>query len=233
MMRLHPYSRHRRRFLAARWRRNHNLHRIAQELFDSEVDRISSQTSYYEKASLLDIADYLNGLAMQKFPLQGGEKGLPVLKIKELGQQSCDSTSDRCTRRIPGQYVVHDGDLVFSWSGTLLVDFWCGGDCGLNQHLFKVSAKDYPAWFAYFWTKYHLDRFIRIAKDKAVTMGHIKRGDLGRAEVFIPNGVRLRALDSLIKPVMTEYIERRIENRELGLLRDSLLPELMSGCLSC
>ena len=227
------YCHQRRRFSAARKPRNHNLLNVAQEIFDSEVARIHSYTDSYKKSSLLGIADYLNGVAMQKYPTLGSEDGLPVLKIKELGQQFCDSPSDRCTKNIPDQYVVHDGDIVFSWSGTLLVDFWCGGECGLNQHLFKVSARGYPAWFAFFWTKHHLDRFIRIAKDKAVTMGHIKRSDLGKAEVYVPDEDSLRTIDSIIDPLVAEFIGRRVETRELQLLRDSLLPELMTGHLTC
>ena len=38
-----------------------------------------------------------------------------------------------------------------------------------------------------FWTNHHLDKFIRVAKDKAVTMGHIKRSELVSSEVIIPN----------------------------------------------
>ena len=170
---------------------------------------------------------------MQRFPVNDGEVGLPVLKIKELGQQECDVNSDRCSESIPEQYIVKDGDIIFSWSGTLLVDFWCGGFCGLNQHLFKVSSNQYPDWFVYFWTKHHLDRFIRIAKDKAVTMGHIKRGDLGKAEVIIPEESSMKTLDAEISPLISEYVERRIENRKLQTLRDSLLPELISGKLTC
>ena len=83
------------------------------------------------------------------------------------------------------------------------------------------------------WTKHHLDRFIRIAKDKAVTMGHIKRGDLGKAEVIIPEESFMKTLDAEISPLISEYVKRRIENRKLQMLRDSLLPELISGQLIC
>ena len=87
----------------------------------------------------------------------------------------------------------------------------------------------YPNWFVYFWTKHHLDRFIRIAKDKAVTMGHIKRGDLGKAEVVIPEDAVMKKLNGEIEPLISECIERRIENRKLQSIRNSLLPKLMSG----
>lgn len=230
---LHAYIRHRHSFLTTRRLRNHNLLNIAQQLFNSEIAGNSSIISACRRASLLDIANYLNGLAMQKYPTKDREVGLPVLKIKELGQQECDVNSDRCSESIPEQYIVNDGDIVFSWSGTLLVDFWCGGRCGLNQHLFKVSSDEYPDWFIYFWTKHHLDRFIRIAKDKAVTMGHIKRGDLGKAEVLIPEEEFISRVNTEISPLLCEYVERRIQNRKLQMLRDSILPVLMSGQLTC
>ena len=212
---------------------NHNLLNLAQELFNNSFVKNSCCSDTCRAASLLDIAEYLNGLAMQKYPATDGEVGIPVLKIKELGQQACDANSDKCSESIPAQYVVNDGDIIFSWSGTLLVDFWCGGICGLNQHLFKVSSDKFPNWFVYFWTKHHLDRFIRIAKDKAVTMGHIKRGDLGKAEVIIPEASQMEELDEEIRPLISEYIDRRVENRKLQNLRDSLLPELMLGNLTC
>ena len=64
-------------------------------------------------------------------------------------------------------------------------------------------------------------------------MGHIKRGDLGKAEVFIPEASLTEELDEEIKPLISEYIDRRVENRKLQNLRDSLLPELMLGNLTC
>ena len=129
------------------------------------------------------------------------EAGLPVLKIKELGQGQCDTNSDRCSSLIKPEYIISDGTIIFSWSGTLLVDIWCGGKCGLNQHLFKVSSAKYPQWFVFYWTKHHLNKFIRIAKDKAVTMGHIKRCDLEISKVKIPSKQALVNLDKLFSPI--------------------------------
>ena len=116
-----------------------------------------------------------------------GETGLPVLKIKELRQGICDASSELCSPSIKSEYIIHDGDIIFSWSGSLLVDIWCGGTCGLNQHLFKVTSNNYDKWFYYLWTAHHLDRFIAVAADKATTMGHIKREELEKVEVIIPS----------------------------------------------
>ena len=193
---------------------------------DSELGMIPEG---WKVGRLTEIASYMNGLAMQKFPPENNEDSLPVLKIKELGQGFCGTDSDRCSCNIKDECKIHNGDVIFSWSGTLLVDVWCGGDCGLNQHLFKVTSNDYPKWFYYYWTKHHLQEFIHIAKDKAVTMGHIKRGHLEEALVAIPDNDSMEKAHELFEPILSKMISLRLENSRLSLLRDTLLPRLMSG----
>ena len=208
---------------------NDNLEQQAQNIFNHYFIDNPIELGSYSEGVLTDIAVYLNGLAMQKFRPEGSDFGLPVLKIKELGQRSCDNNSDRCSSLIKEEYIVNDGDVIFSWSGTLLVDLWCGGKCGLNQHLFKVTSDTYPKWFYYFWTKHHLDNFIRVAKDKAVTMGHIKRTELEKANIIVPTQDKLSEINRIISPIITKIINHRVEMRKLAQLRDSLLPQLMSG----
>ena len=201
-----------------------------QPFIDSELGMIPQG---WRVESLSSIADYVNGLAMQKYRPEDGEEGLPVLKIKELGQGNIDDSSELCSPSvIDEKYIINDGDIIFSWSGTLMVKVWCGGKCGLNQHLFVVNPKDYPKWLVYHWTKYHLDNFIRIAKDKAVTMGHIKRGELDKAKTIIPDKENMQKIDALIKPIFEQIIANEQESRRLAELRDTLLPRLISGELN-
>ena len=208
---------------------NNNLYEQAKAIFADRFLNMEAIPSGWKKGNLLDIANYLNGLAMQKFRPKAGEVGLPVLKIKELRQGSCDATSELCSPNIKNEYIINDGDVIFSWSGSLLVDVWCGGICGLNQHLFKVTSENYDKWFYYMWTAHHLDRFVAIAADKATTMGHIKREELAKAEVIIPSETDYRRINSVMKPIFDMIISNRIECRKLADLRDELLPKLMSG----
>ena len=208
---------------------NDNLYAQAKTIFDDHFINIDVIPAGWRKGNLLDIANYLNGLAMQKFRPQGNETGLPVLKIKELRQGSCDDSSELCSLSIKPEYIIHDGDVVFSWSGSLLVDIWCGGTCGLNQHLFKVTSDVYDKWFYYLWTAHHLARFIAIAADKATTMGHIKREELAKAEVLIPCEEDYTSFNSIMQPIFELIISNRIESRKLAALRDELLPKLMTG----
>ena len=133
--------------------------------------------------------------------------------------------------KLKPEYIVHDGDVIFSWSGSLLVDLWCGGTCGLNQHLFKVTSSTYDKWFYYAWTNHHLQKFAAIAADMATTMGHIKREELSKAEVLIPSQSDYDRIGGLLAPLYDLVIANRIENRKLASLRDELLPQLMSGQL--
>ena len=208
---------------------NNNLEQQAQAIFINEFLSLKTLPDGWKQAGLIDIADYLNGLTMQKYRPTGDEIGISVLKIKELRQGYCDNNSELCSPNIKSEYIIHDGDVIFSWSGSLLVDFWCGGICGLNQHLFKVTSSKYDKWFFYAWTKHHLDRFISVATDKATTMGHIKRDELAKAEVFIPNESDYRRIGALLQPIYNLIISNRIENKKLTSLRDAILPKLMSG----
>lgn len=208
---------------------NNNLEQQAKAIFSNEFLTLETLPDGWKQASLIDIADYLNGLAMQKYRPTADETGIPVLKIKELRQGCCDDNSELCSPNIKSEYIIHDGDVIFSWSGSLLVDFWCGGICGLNQHLFKVTSNKYDKWFYYAWTKHHLDRFVAVAADKATTMGHIKRDELSKAEVLIPNEADYKRIGALLQPIYDLIIANRIENKKLAETRDTLLPKLMSG----
>lgn len=196
------------------------------EMVESELGMIPKG---WEVKGLDEIAEFLNGLAMQKFRPAETEKAYPVLKIKELRQGRTDESSDLCSSNIDEKYIVKDGDIIFSWSGSLLVDIWCGGICGLNQHLFKVTSNKFDEWFIYQWNKYHLDRFDRIAKSKATTMGHIKRKDLSDSKVLVPSDKMYLKAAQHQKYLFEKMKFLKVEMKRLEKIRDSLLPKLMSG----
>jgi type I restriction enzyme S subunit len=196
------------------------------EMVESELGLIPKG---WELSNLLEIANYMNGIAVKKYAANDDEVSLPVLKIKELGLGNVTSDSDRCNLSVPEKYIIKKGDLIFSWSGTLLVDFWTGSKSVLNQHLFKVSSNKYPRWFYYFWTMYHLDKFQNIAKSMATTMGHIKRDDLSKSDVLIPLKNVIEQGSIIFEPIIEEILKLRIKNNKLIKVRDELLPKLMSG----
>ncbi len=193
-----------------------------------EVDGVDVPKGWEVKA-LDEIANYQNGLALQKFRPEDDEPFLPVVKIAQLRQGYADG-EEKAKASIKPECIIDNGDVIFSWSGSLLVDIWCGGKAALNQHLFKVTSKRYPKWFYYFYTKYHLAEFQRIAYDKAVTMGHIKREHLSAAKCIVPNDELLA--NKTLENILEKIIFNRLENFNLQDTRDLLLPRLLNGELN-
>lgn len=183
----------------------------------------------WEVKALDQIADYLNGLALQKFPPTGVDD-LPVIKIAQL--RKGDSVgADKASRAIKPEYIINDGDVLFSWSGSLEVEVWCGGEGALNQHLFKVTSKKYPKWLYLLATKFFLNEFRQIAASKATTMGHIQRKHLSDAKLVLPSEDLIQKTSSIFEPILERYIANSLQAKELAELRDTLLPRLISGQL--
>lgn len=185
----------------------------------------------WEVGNLTTIANYKNGLAMQKFEPIEGEDYLPVIKIRELNIGKTDVNSNRCIKEIPDEIFIKNGDVIFSWSGSLLVDIWVGGDGGLNQHLFKVTSKKVEKWFYYLATKFHLEEFIRIADGNKTSLGHIKKEHLENAEVFLPKNEQLINMNKLMNPFIENLIYKKLETQKLEELKDLLLAKMTEGKL--
>lgn len=175
--------------------------------------------------ALTDIATYMNGTACQKYTAKG-KNVLPVLKIRELSQGFCDQNSDFVDTSIPKDFIVDNGDVIFSWSASLFIDIWCGNKCALNQHLFKVTSDAYPKWFYFLWTHSHIKEWTRIISAKATSMGHIKREDLEKAQVIIPTENALKSLDVYMHPIFNLYVHKKKENLLLTDLQSLLLAKM-------
>ncbi len=181
-------------------------------------------------APLDGIANFLNGLALQKFPPENEDDWLPVIKIAQL-RKGDTAGADRASSNIKQEYIVQNGDVLFSWSGSLEVEIWCAGTGALNQHLFKVSSSDFPKWFYFFWTRQHLPNFQQIAASKATTMGHIQRKHLTEAKVVVPNEAVMTVASGVFEPLFEQLINNALQAQTLATLRDTLLPRLISGQL--
>ncbi len=201
------------------------LEATAQALYrHTFVDNIDIQNlpQGWRIASLTDIATFLNGVACKKFE---GDS-LPVLKIRELSQGKIDEKSDTVGNDIPQEYVIKDGDLIFSWSATLFIRIWTGGECVLNQHLFKVTPKGCPKWFVQIQIEKHIEDWNRLISAKATSMGHIKREDLENAKVVIPNIDTMRKMDEQMSPIFHAKYLKQQEKIKLTELQSLLLAKM-------
>lgn len=183
----------------------------------------------WEVDNLFRIASYVNGLACQKYRPQGNEESLPVIKIREM-HEGVRTDTERVSANIPLENVIGDGDILFSWSATLEIQYWTGGKGGLNQHIFKViPSEDFPKEYIYHQLKDYIVNFVKIAEARKTTMGHITQDHLKLSRIVIPPYEVLRRFEARIKPIHKQMVKCNQENRKLTYLRDFLLPMLMNG----
>ena len=161
------------------------------------------------------IADFTNGLALQRFPPDGDE-WLPVIKIAEMRRGYTEKTG-RASAAIDHHYIVEDGDVLFSWSGSLELVLWSHSRGALNQHLFKVTSDEFPRWFYWGWLHEHLDDFRGIAAGKATTMGHIQRHHLTDAKVAVPPEELLQTADGTLGNLIEQQVALAVQSRDFAM----------------
>ena len=177
--------------------------------------------------SLPDIATFTNGIACQKYPADGSDT-LRVIKIKEMRDGFSDD-SDIVTSSIPEKVKIYDGDLLFSWSASLEVMIWSGGNGALNQHIFKVTSESHPRSFCYFVLLDYLKHFQMIAELRKTTMGHITKDHLDQSRIPLPPSSITNKFEKLVNPLIERMLKSHAEIHELTSLRNWLLPMLMNG----
>ena len=179
--------------------------------------------------TLLDIAEYTNGLACQKYRPTDNNK-LPVIKIKEM-HDGLSADTEWVKADIPDDVKVFDGDVLFSWSASLEVMLWAYGNGGLNQHIFKVTSKNgYPRSFYFYQLIHYVGVFKQIAEARKTTMGHITQDHLRQSTIVLPPNIDVaNKLEEKLCPIFDAIIKNNQEIMALTKQRDELLPLLMNG----
>jgi len=207
-------------------RQNKTLETMAETLFRQWF--VEEAKKDWEERPLSSIATFLNGLACQKYPPKNDVDKLPVLKINQLRNGFSEDCS-WCTTDVKSEYFIENGDVIFSWSASLMVKIWVGDTCILNQHLFKITSNEFPKWYYYLWSKHHLEEFISISASHATTMGHIKRGDLDNAIVLVPTADIITEFSEIQTPIIDKIIANGKQLKKLVSIKKILLPKLMNG----
>lgn len=149
-----------------------------------------------------DTATFINGYAFK--PDHWGDEGLPIIRIQNLNNK--DAEFNFYDGIVPEKYIVHDGDILISWSASLGVYEWNRGDALLNQHIFKVV-------------------FDKVPIDKHYLMYAVqsKLSDMGKAA----HGATMRHIiksdfDSILIPYPPVDVQKRIV-KELDLISGILI----------
>lgn len=201
--------------------------------FPAEFDDRALPIGWAEEP-VIDQANWVNGAAYKKMHFVLPGEGLPVIKIAELKAGVTTNTGFTNTD-LGSRYRIHDGELLFSWSGnpdTSIDTFiWTGGPAWLNQHIFAIRPNgSRTPGFLFAMLKYLNPTFAEIARDKQTTgLGHVTKEDLKRLRQAVPDKPVELAFDALMMPIFERLKASQLENRTLAETRDYLLPRLVSG----
>ncbi|PVZ86903.1 restriction endonuclease subunit S [Serratia sp. S1B] len=201
------------------------------ELVESELGEVPRG---WELQSLYDTAEFVNGTAFKAKDFSSNTEGLPIIKIAEL-KQGISAQTKYTNSSFDKKYQVSSGDIFYSWSGSpetsLDVFKWFGGDGWLNQHIFKINTKNKgQTYFVYYLLKYLKPTLIRLATNKQTTgLGHITVANMKQLQVIKPEEHLFLSYAKIIAPIYEKESLLKQESIDLALLRDTLLPKLLSG----
>lgn len=183
----------------------------------------------WRNGNLYDVADFVNGLACQKYrPKNVNDDKLRVIKITEMHEGFTENT-EFVSSDVPKKYVIHDGNILFSWSASLEVMLWNNGKGCLNQHIFKVNSKKYGAHYVYMQLASYVINFVKLAEARKTTMGHITTDHLKQSQICLPESKVANLYEQKVLPLFTQITNLRQENQKLASLREFVLPMLMNG----
>ena len=261
MTALHAYSRRRRRFLTASRPRNHNLEEQAQALYkswfvdfepfkdgkfvDSELGLIPEmlktskicdidhniESGRRPKGGIIDVVDGVPSIGAENI------KGLGYYDFSKTKYVSRDFAASLKRGRINGYelLIYKDGGKpgYFIPNFSIFGEGFPYDDMTVNEHVFILDFKDtgYNAFSYFFFQTEVVMNYLNAQGGKAAIPG-INRNDVESVTIFSPDNVLVKEFGLRISPIITSILKRCAENHRLSIVRDNLLPRLMSGQIS-
>lgn len=181
--------------------------------------------SSWQKTSIYTIADIIYGAPFSSKQFNTDGKGIPIIRIRDLKEQKVATYT---TEKHPKGYLLQAGDIVVGMDGEFVPYIWGSDGAWLNQRVcvFKNKRLKGKA-FLYFTIKpllYAIEQ-----TQVATTVIHIGKKDFDAFEITLPDPRVLDSFDAITTPMVEKIVENRFEIKQLELLRDALLPKLMSG----
>lgn len=201
------------------------------EMVESELGEIPK---FFEIKELLSICEVKDGT--HDSPKQAIE-GFPLVTSKHLMDNSIDFSSAKLIstedyEKVNRRSQVDTNDILISMIGTVgklyLVHDKEINFAIKNIGLIKTSQiDDYEYIFSYFKSNF-MQNYIK-ERTTGSTQQYISLTELRKVPVLVPSEQVLTAYKRVIKPLYEMIALITVENQRLVLLRDSLLPKLLSG----
>lgn len=156
-------------------------------------DRYRVATDYtnakWPMVTIGDLCELYNGKAFKPTDWEKKEsEGLPIIRIQNLNNPKAEF--NYYTGRVDERILVHDGDLLFSWSGSRGTSFgphiWNRGKAILNQHIFKVVHNEVITRGYFYLALKESVKEVEENLHGGVGLVHITKGNLAKIKIPLP-----------------------------------------------
>ena len=178
----------------------------------------------WKAARLIDVADYINGYPFSTKDWK--DHGLPIIRIQNLNDP--DAEFNYFDGDIDSKYIVNDGDILFSWSGSIGVYLWNRGKAVLNQHIFKVIPRQgVDRIYLYYALHMAVEQLKR--RVHGSTMKHFRRGELKTTYIPLPPLEEQKRIAKILSSVDAVIEEKRRKKARLERMKKALMNLLLTG----
>lgn len=193
------------------------------EMVDSKLGEIPKG---WKVGKIYDICDVIYGAPFSSKLFNESGEGIPLVRIRDLKNYK---TGFFTTEKHPKGTLINPGDIIAGMDAEFRPYFWLGKKSWMNQRIcmFKTKYDYIHKFFVYQTVKVPL-KFYENSK-VGTTVIHLSKSDVDKFEIVIPPKNILIEFYDFIEPIFQKMILNSQETNNLTIIRDSLLPKLMSG----
>jgi len=208
---------------------NNNLEQQAQAIFKSwfvDFEPFGGTMPVdWIRSDIYSIANIIYGAPFSSSKFNSSNIGKPIVRIRDLKSEQLCTYTDEVH---PKGYLIQLGDIVVGMDGEFRPYLWGNDEAWLNQRVCVFeNKKELDKAFVYFTIKPLLNLVEKT--EVATTVIHIGKNDFDKFELYLPKRSILDSFGEITKPMIDNIIKNKLENKRLCILRDTLLPKLMSG----
>ena len=181
--------------------------------------------SNWNDTNIYAIANIIYGAPFASKLFNTDGLGKPIIRIRDLKEQAFVTFT---TEEHPKGHLIQPGDIVVGMDGEFRPYIWGNEPAWLNQRvcIFESNRPQAKA-FVLYTIKPLLNKIEQT--QVATTVIHIGKKDFDAFEIVLPDEATLDSFDSITAPMIEQIVNNRLQNKRLAVLRDTLLPKLMSG----
>ena len=208
---------------------NNNLFEQMQAIYKAWfVDYVpfgGTKPETWKQSDIYALANIIYGapFASKQFNTDGN--GKPIIRIRDLKEQQFTTYT---TEEHPKGYLLQGGDIVVGMDGEFRPYIWGNDEAWLNQRVCVFENKR-PLGKAFLYCTIKPLLYAIEQTQVATTVIHIGKKDFDAFEIIMPDSKTLDNFDALTVPMVNQIVTNCFENKRLAVMRDTLLPKLMSG----